>query len=94
MKSGTSILGYQLRLGNGGDPETLIAPDITDAMRQARQRAEFNGTPVALWRDGVLIAECAPSTNTPVADEPSELMVRLIEAGVYVFPVPPQKRPE
>lgn len=91
MKSGTSILGYQLRFGNGNDPETLIAPDITDAMRQARQRAEFNGTPVALWRDGVLIAECAPSANVPVADDQSELMVRLIRAGVYVFPGPTAK---
>lgn len=94
MKSGPSILSYQIRYVEGGDPETLIAADMTDAMREARQRAELNGAALALWRDGVLIAECPPSTTASVNDGPSDLIAQLVEAGVYVFPAPAQARRE
>lgn len=84
-----SLLRYQLRFSEGREPESLIAVDVADALRQARRRALLVQSPVALWRDGALVAECAvPSDPDGPAIDP-DLLERLVAAGFYVCPPPP-----
>lgn len=72
-------LRYQLRYSSGADPETLIATDVAEALRQARQRSRAAQSSVAIWREGLLVAEC------PVLVEEHEtgMADRLVEAGIY-----------
>jgi len=88
MKYCASVPGYQIRYAGGGEPATLIASDVADAMRQARQPADRTGATVALWRNGALVAECAPSNEAARAKADAELIAQLVEAGVYVFTAP------
>lgn len=88
MKPRNSVLRYQVRYGDGGEPETLIAADVVDALQQARRRADLNKATVALWKDGSLIAECAPSPGAMAADGSADLVARLVDAGVYIFTAP------
>ncbi|MBV5324247.1 MAG: hypothetical protein ACK4UU_08230 [Fimbriimonadales bacterium] len=78
------ILRYQIRYRGGGEPESLIASDIADAMTQASQRAKTVGQPVALWRDGRWIADVDAAQASPSAD----LIAKLVHAGIYVFGAP------
>jgi len=84
-----SLLRYQLRFGPGREPESLIAVDVADALRQARARAYALQTPVALWREGDLIVECAvpPDADIPAIDP--GVLERLVAAGFYVYGHPP-----
>lgn len=84
MTAHSPVLRYQIRYRNGGEPETLIARDIADAMTQASQRAKAVGQPVALWRDGRWIAD-VDAAQSPLS---SDLLAQLVHAGVYVFGAP------
>ena len=89
-----TLLRYQLRFSNHHEPESLIAVDIADALRQARRRAYRVQSPVALWRDGVLVAECAaPADPEGTAIDPF-LFERLVNAGFYVYETPPSSAAE
>lgn len=88
MRSGASLLRYQLRFSGGREPESLIAVDVADALHQARTRAFALQSPVALWRDGALVAECAiPNVPDPPRVDPL-VLEELVSAGFYVYPPP------
>jgi hypothetical protein len=82
----SSVLRYQIRYRGGGEPETLIANDLADAMKQASLRASAVGHAVALWRDGRWVSDIeaapAPSPLSP------DLIEKLVHAGIYVFGAP------
>ena len=85
-ESGASLLRYQLRFSGEREPESLIAVDVADALHQARQRAFVLQTPVALWRDGALVAECAiPRVSDPPRVDPG-VREQLVSAGFYIYP--------
>lgn len=88
MTAHPSVLLYQLRYRDGGEPETLVSDDMADAMAQASQRAKAVGQPVALWCDGRWIADLdsAPSLLSP------DLIAKLVHAGIYVFGAPVRDR--
>lgn len=83
-RSAAPLLRYQLRFTNGREPESLIAVDVADALRQARRRAFETRSPVALWRDGVLITECAVPAERDGPEIDPELIGRLVAAGFYI----------
>lgn len=84
MTAHPPILSYQLRYRDGGEPETLVANDMADAMTQASQRARAMGQAVGLWRDGRWIAD-VDVAQSPL---PSDLIAKLVHAGIYVFGAP------
>ena len=88
MRPRTPVLGYQLRFRQGGEPETLIASDVADALRQARRRAFALKAPVAVWRDGRLVVECEPPPTEDFDGIDPGLHDRLVAAGVYIFSRP------
>lgn len=88
MKPRASVLRYQLRYSDGGEPETLIATDGADALQQARRRAERHNATVALWKAGALVAECRPSHDPEITDRRLDVITKLVEAGIYVFTSP------
>lgn len=88
MRPRTPVLGYQLRFRQGGEPETLIAGDVADALRQARRRAFALKAPVAVWRDGRLVIECEPPQTEDFDGIDPGLHDRLVGAGVYIFSEP------
>ena len=88
MRPRTPVLGYQLRFRQGGEPETLIASDVADALRQARRRAFALKAPVAVWRDGRLVVECEPPQTEDFDGIDPGLHERLVGAGVYIFSQP------
>jgi hypothetical protein len=88
MRPRTPVLGYQLRFRQGGEPETLIASDVADALRQARRRAFALKAPVAVWRDGRLVVECEPPATEDFDGIDPGLHDRLVGAGVYIFSQP------
>lgn len=83
-RSAPQLLRYQLRFTHGVEPETLIAADVADALRQARRRAFVVGAPVALWREGSFVAECAVPSDPEGRTIDADLLVRLVAAGFYV----------
>jgi hypothetical protein len=84
MTAHPPILSYQLRYRDCGEPETLVANDMADAMTQASQRARAMGQAVGLWRDGRWIAD-VDAAQSPL---PSDLIAKLVHAGIYVFGAP------
>lgn len=88
MTAHPPILRYQLRYRDGGEPETLIANDMAEAMTQASLRAKAMGQAVALWRDGRWIAD-VDAAQSPLSPD---LIAKLVHAGIYVFGKPIQDR--
>lgn len=83
-RSAAPLLSYQLRFTNGQEPESLIATDAADALRQARRRAFLVGAPVALWREGTFVAECDVPSDPEGPTIDADLLMRLVAAGFYV----------
>ena len=79
------LLRYQLRFITTHEPESLIAKDVADALRQARRRAFASQSPVSLWRDGALIAECPIPADPEGSAMDADLLKRLVTAGFYVY---------
>ena len=79
------LLRYQLRFRATREPESLIAIDVADALRQARRRASAIQSPVSLWRDGALIAECSIPADPDGSAMDADLLKRLVTAGFYVY---------
>jgi|GEM_PF-349772 len=78
-------LRYQVRYSNGADPETLIATDVAEALRQARQRSQAAQSSVALWREGLLVAECPVPAEEHETGMNAALADRLVAAGIYLI---------